>query len=555
MNKFLSFCFLFSILIVSANAGPFSWITGSATLCNADSYRCETDANKQLTGWSQQCLNPEKGYFNVQLCENGCDSSTGKCKISLEQIKEQVKCTFTNSPDASQECLTTDGKFRCSGTGVCVADVYGVKGTTLAWGATCPGTAKTVIDGNNNNIAFDCTWPEPTTNTAFYITTKSCPNGIVNTPYTCDIDATTEKSVAYSISAASPWVANFAVIDINTGVVVWTNPQPAGIYKFTVEAANLLTGEVATQTYVINIAESATQEKAPVIKTQSCPDGVVGTPYACHIDAVGTGQLTYQISSVFPAVDNFAVTNMYTGDIIWTNPTPAGTYKFTVEVNDLTTGLSAFQTYVINIKTGSDSEQSSTQQFIAEGSFLTMQAWPATSDSPWYTVSVIDITTADGKPGCMIDLRKAGVDDSTPVASTQQFIAEGSFLTMQAWPATSDSPWYTVSVIDITTADGKPGCMIDLRETKPSTQAKPIETKVQQQVVCSGCSVDNVCLPIGTIKGDQYCDIDQTMKEQKIENEACGNSFECNSNLCIDHSCVSGNLWQKILKFFSKLLS
>ena len=47
-------------------------------------------------------------------------------------VNEPVKCVFLNS-NSEQKCHTDDGKFSCSGTGTCIAEVSGEQGTKLAW--------------------------------------------------------------------------------------------------------------------------------------------------------------------------------------------------------------------------------------------------------------------------------------------------------------------------------------------------------------------------------------------------------------------------------------
>ncbi len=71
-------------------------------------------------------------------------------------IKEQVKCVFDNSNEM-QKCYTDDGKFGCSGTGTCVADVSGEKGKKLTWKSSCGGYGYTIIDGDNEYAEFKCT--------------------------------------------------------------------------------------------------------------------------------------------------------------------------------------------------------------------------------------------------------------------------------------------------------------------------------------------------------------------------------------------------------------
>jgi len=70
-------------------------------------------------------------------------------------IKEQVKCVFVNSNEI-QKCYTDDGRFGCSGSGTCVADVSGEKGTKQTWKSSCGGYAYTIINGDNDYVEFSC---------------------------------------------------------------------------------------------------------------------------------------------------------------------------------------------------------------------------------------------------------------------------------------------------------------------------------------------------------------------------------------------------------------
>jgi len=72
--------------------------------------------------------------------------------------------------------------------------------------------------------------------------------------------------------------------------------------------------------------------------------------------------------------------------------------------------------------------------------------------------------------------------------------------------------------------------------------------------VCSGCALDKKCYPYGFRKDGNFCsDKDSNFINQNKPEVSCENSFECDSNLCIDNKCVSGSLWQKIMNWFSKL--
>jgi len=83
------------------------------------------------------------------------------------------------------------------------------------------------------------------------------------------------------------------------------------------------------------------------------------------------------------------------------------------------------------------------------------------------------------------------------------------------------------------------------------------ETRLK--LTCDGCITDSRCLPIGTriiVDGQpSYCSIDDEFANQKGEDAACQNNYECTSNLCVDGKCVSPGLLTKILQWFKNLFS
>ena len=75
-------------------------------------------------------------------------------------MKEQVKCVFANS-DAMQQCYTDDGRFGCSGTGTCVADVSGELARKLTWKSSCDEYGYTTLDGDSEYVEFNCQSTKP----------------------------------------------------------------------------------------------------------------------------------------------------------------------------------------------------------------------------------------------------------------------------------------------------------------------------------------------------------------------------------------------------------
>ena len=78
----------------------------------------------------------------------------------------------------------------------------------------------------------------------------------------------------------------------------------------------------------------------------------------------------------------------------------------------------------------------------------------------------------------------------------------------------------------------------------------------KELITCSnGCLLDNSCLPFGTRTKGLYCDIDKGFKDQKSEEASCENSYECESNVCINSKCVDKSLLELIINWFKKLFS
>jgi len=102
--------------------------------------------------WKSTC-----GGYDYTTIDGRDEYAEFKCQSTEFPVvvKEQVKCVFANSNEI-QKCYTDDGQFGCSGTGTCVADVSGEKGTKQTWKSSCGGYAYTIIDGDNDYAKFRC---------------------------------------------------------------------------------------------------------------------------------------------------------------------------------------------------------------------------------------------------------------------------------------------------------------------------------------------------------------------------------------------------------------
>ena len=94
---------------------------------------------------------------------------------------------------------------------------------------------------------------------------------------------------------------------------------------------------------------------------------------------------------------------------------------------------------------------------------------------------------------------------------------------------------------------------------EPSEETGPIDLpenipEEDTSSVCSGCALDKKCYPYGFRKDGNFCsDKDSNFINQNKPEVSCENSLECDSNLCIDNKCVSGSLWAKFMRWFSRI--
>lgn len=58
---------------------------------------------------------------------------------------------------------------------------------------------------------------------------------------------------------------------------------------------------------------------------------------------------------------------------------------------------------------------------------------------------------------------------------------------------------------------------------------------------------------LGYRQNGTYCNLEGIYVSQKVAESACDNNFECESNLCIDSSCVSSSIWTKFMSWLKNL--
>ena len=72
-------------------------------------------------------------------------------------------------------------------------------------------------------------------------------------------------------------------------------------------------------------------------------------------------------------------------------------------------------------------------------------------------------------------------------------------------------------------------------------------------IYCNGCIIGNNCAPVGYRQEGKYCTLNSEFVSQLSADSSCENNFECSTNLCIDNKCVSSGLWQKFIRWLSRI--
>ncbi len=91
-------------------------------------------------------------------------------------------------------------------------------------------------------------------------------------------------------------------------------------------------------------------------------------------------------------------------------------------------------------------------------------------------------------------------------------------------------------------------------ETNRTAESGEIEGATEELLFCkNACPLNEKCYPFGYRKSGQYCSDDGKFIDEKAGDETCENNFECDSNVCIDGTCVSQNLIQKFIAWFKNL--
>ncbi|GBU24576.1 hypothetical protein R83H12_01210 [Fibrobacteria bacterium R8-3-H12] len=168
------------------------------------------------------------------------------------------------------------------------------------------------------------------------ITTDSLRNGKKGLYYGLNINATDAETLSIESGSLPP---GLEFLGGGSHIYIHGTPTEEGEYTFTVKAENA--GGSVTKTITINIEIPP----APVITTDSLPDGKKGTNYSQWIEATDAATLSIASGSLPPGL---TLGSNSEGFYISGTPTADGEYTFTVKAENA--GGSVTKTITINIE-------------------------------------------------------------------------------------------------------------------------------------------------------------------------------------------------------------
>ncbi|MBS3165931.1 hypothetical protein J4444_02305 [Candidatus Woesearchaeota archaeon] len=431
---------------------------------------------------------------------------------SVGYIKEQVKCIFGNS-NGIQKCSTDDGKFGCSGTGTCVADVYGEKGYKQTWKSSCGGYAYTQIDGNNDYAEFKCVSAAPLESVIVKEQVKCIfdnSNGVQkcytdDNKFGCSGEGTCVVEVSGEKGSKQIWKSScsgYAYID---GVVCQGEFSACqGGFAYTIIDGN--------NDYAEFKCVSKTPLESVIVKEQvKCIFIDSKTMQKCYTDdnkfgCSGEGTCVAEVSGEKGHKQTWK--------------SSCGGYAYTV--------LDGNNDYA-EVKCVSETEV--TSEIISGKGFryAYWQCYNKEEQKPEDDTSCKSSETWQKyakdfcKDKCYEDKSKCGVNSFS--------VSEECYLEFEKGGVIFD-----------------PSIDNEERKQKEDTTSK----KNEYTLICKdSCPLDGKCYPFGYRKEGRFCSDSGAFTEQLSEELACDNNFECSTNVCVDGKCMSSGLIQKIIQWFT----
>jgi len=100
-------------------------------------------------------------------------------------------------------------------------------------------------------------------------------------------------------------------------------------------------------------------------------------------------------------------------------------------------------------------------------------------------------------------------------------------------------------------------CPSNGRQIQTCRDIKCNKSETREEIVCippecSGCRLNEKCVPYGYRDTGRYCSLSGNFFGQSSPETSCENDFECLSNFCASGKCLDQGFFQKLIEFFRK---
>ena len=268
--------------------------------------------------------------FTIQVNDAGGDSVSRAFSISIAPLVSILTASVPNSTVglAYSATLTASGGTHPYTWSLAAGSLPA--GLTLSTSGTLSGTPTTagsysitveVNDSGSHPASKAFSMSITSTASALSMVTTSLPNGTVGQAYSATL-AASGGTQPYTWSLASGQLP--IGLSLNASGIASGASTTAGSYSFTLQV-NDAGGHSASQAFSVSIAPLVS------IVTASLPNGTVGQAYSATLAASGgTQPYTWSlVSGQLPTGLSLSASGITSG-----TPTTAGSYSFTVEVND-----------------------------------------------------------------------------------------------------------------------------------------------------------------------------------------------------------------------------
>ena len=311
----------YNALLVATGTTPITWTKVSGNL----------PGGLGISGDRISGTPSAQGSFTFTLqASNEWGNATKTLTITVSGAAVAPTITTTSLPNgtvgaAYSHTLAATGTAPITWSASGLPNGLSISGDRISGTPTQAGTFQVTLTARNSVKSVSKTMTLSVsagsqTGAAPVITTRSLPNGSVGTPYGgATLTASGTQPITWTPLSGLP-----PGLTLSQNGAIGGTPTSAGTFSFTVQARN--DWGTSMQTLSIIITDGAVQ--APVITTDTLPNGTVGQTYNATLAISGAQPITLSVQGLPSWL------TLYSNGLLSGRPTQAGTYTFTVRAEN-----------------------------------------------------------------------------------------------------------------------------------------------------------------------------------------------------------------------------